>query len=211
MIASVAPKPDVEPRSCDLMTMARQTLMVLPKQIEDKLKALYYFDNIDMSRGSFRWSSSAKRVYCPIYNADKVVIGGTYRTLEKGVLPKSIIQQDRTEWPKMSCYKNLGEPWKKVLIVEDQFSAIAGHVDNISTVALLGTNFSMDKARAISDRNPEQVVLCLDPDAYSVAIDFHYKYGGLFNKSKFTVVRPDKDLKDMTREARREFVRRAFA
>lgn len=191
------------------MQDAKYSLMPLPQEIEAQLKERYRFDGVDMSRGSFKWSSSMKRVYCPIFNPSRVMIGGVYRSLDPEAKPKSIIQHDKTEFPCMSCWPNLVDKWKNVLIVEDQFSAIAGHIDDITTVALLGTNASLDKMRMIGDMKPDKVVICLDPDATAKAIAIHKKYEDLFKSCK--IVRPDKDLKDMNREQRREFVRRAFA
>lgn len=193
----------------DRFHRAKMSLMNMPDGIEKKLQDLYKFDSIDFTRGGFRWSASESRVYCPIYSLQRHTIGGVYRTLNPEVKPKSYIVQDRTDFPKMSCYPNSAQPFKKILIVEDQFSAVASVFEDITGVALLGCNTNIDAMRQLSDKRPDHVIFCLDKDALKNSIALHKRYGDFFPKC--SVASPPCDIKDMTRDERAQFIRRCFA
>ena len=79
-----------------------------------------------------------------------------------------------------------------LLLVEDQVSAIKAN-RFMPTCALLGTSLSLDVAEYLSRLYPN-VVIALDKDASSKAINYKIKFGLLFRN--FNVVLLSKDIKD---------------
>lgn len=187
---------------------ARLDLKPLPAGVEEILRKRYDMDTLAFVRGDMKWSESLDRVFLPIKNSDRILVGGTYRTLDPKIQPKSYVVIDRTEFPKLALYPNPTTPWKKIIIVEDQLSAIVAVSGDVSSAALCGCSASVDTMRAISDLKPEHVVICLDGDAVARGIDMHKKYDSFFNKC--SVVKPPQDLKDMPRGERIQFLKRVF-
>lgn len=189
---------------------AQQSLMPLPAEIEAMLKEKYDMNAVALARSGARWSAELKRIYLPIYNQDRVVVGASFRTLDPKIKPKSWVVMERVpEQHKMSLYPTSITPWRNLLIVEDQLSAITSCCMDISTVALLGSTTNIDAVRMLSNLKPNRVIVCLDADALSKGIEFNKKYGDMFLSCQ--VVKPPKDLKDMSQAERIQFLRRSFA
>lgn len=145
-----------------------------------------------------RWTGEGNgpygRRFCyPIYGPSSRKRGENYRSYEKGVQPKSIIQLGEDEVA-MCWYK-----WKRqsdvLIIVEDQVSAIK-IASSYHAVALLGTNLSEAKVQELIDNNEyKHIYICLDNDATHQAIKLQLKWRERIKNLR--VMGLDKDVKDM--------------
>ena len=106
--------------------------------------------------------------------------------------------------PKAETYKELNEPFagwfwtetsskKKIILVEDCLSAIRA-ARQFYSVALLGTNLSMDNMMELL-KFSDHLVLALDKDATKKALDYQQKYK--FIAPQLAVAILDKDLKHL--------------
>lgn len=142
-----------------------------------------------------------RRVCYPIYGPDSRERGASYRSYEAGVTPKSIIHLHSDDAIGQSWYK-FKRRSKKVIIVEDQVSAIK-MADYMHSVALLGTNLNESKLNEIKAGEYDHVYLCLDNDATSTAIMASIKYRA--SLPQLQVVGLTKDIKNMDDDELEEF------
>lgn len=203
------PAPPKRGDEFDRFHRARLSLMALPPDIETQLKEKYDMDTLMLARGAFKWSPSLSRVYMPIMNKERMYVGGTYRSLDPKAKTKSFTVMDKLEWPKLALYSNPVSAFRKLLIVEDQISAVAAVGQDISSAALCGCNTNIGGMRELSELKPEKVVICLDGDALNKGIELHKRYSYFFHDCK--VVKPPADLKDMKRTERIAFLTKAFS
>jgi len=145
-------------------------------------------------KGGLQSIYGKKRIILPIYDMDGYEVGATLRSTEESVVPKSLICMTSPNSICASFYEGEQNP-EVVIIVEDQASAIRASY-YCSSVALLGTNMDVIKARAIARTDCKRAIFCLDKDAFSKSILLANKWGSMF--PSHTVVLPSKDLKDMT-------------
>ena len=118
--------------------------------------------------------------------------------------PAAPIESQRPDAPKTINYLDKGErhAWygeeraDLAILVEDQISAL--RLDNLyrgehSVVALLGTRISANLVRDLAYVGVKQVIVALDPDAYSTSISLCSQLRGQFEVS---AARLDYDPKD---------------
>lgn len=126
----------------------------------------------------------------PVRDVQGQELGVVLRSLS-GEKPKVI---SHTEKGVMAWYTN--HATTGVIIVEDQLSAIRAS-DYLTSVALLGTNLSEERAKEIKQAGRGPVYLALDNDAIASAVKYVVKYRSVLS---LQLVRLDKDIKDMSHE-----------
>ncbi len=99
-----------------------------------------------------------------------------------------------------------GEPWlawyydftsNKVVVVEDQLSAIKLYSSHYTAVALMGTDLSPDKLLEIANEaKGHPILLCLDGDALEKAVHLSNRYKALCNIQVVPVSKEDPDPKE---------------
>jgi len=108
--------------------------------------------------------------------------------------------------PVQSSYIATGQPTRPLVLVEDQLSAIKLFTDGYNAVALLGVpnggNIGADRVREIARIQAGEVVVALDADATTNALEFVRKYGMAFRKIRVAIL--DRDLKDTPKRQFRE-------
>lgn len=186
-------------------TDAIRSLSPLPTNVKKMLSEKYYMFETDFARLDARWSNKLQRVVMPILSPDRTNLGATLRSYTEGVRPKSYKYINNFNVPAISFYRCLNTGWDKLVIVEDQVSAARG-ANTVSTVALLGTNVNLPSIKLMKDLRPKVVVICLDADAFPTALKIHERWSNFFD-CKCKVVKPPKDLKDMTRLELQDFLR----
>lgn len=203
--AAVAERPKTE---FNMFGRAMQKLVPLPDDVKKLIEQKYQFDNIDFAKGDLRWSPDLQRLYLPIKAENGVVRGGTFRALAKDIKPKTYTYLVYPDVATIAFYRNMAQGTDKLLIVEDQLSAIAACGGPCSTVALCGIHCNVNTIREINHVHPKDVVIALDPDALNAGIRISNMWGGMFDKCR--VAKPPKDLKDMDKISRRKWVEEVF-
>lgn len=142
------------------------------------------------------------RLYLPIVRPDLKESGANLRSLQPGVVPKSIIhlydpESVSSSWVKLQRRSDL------LVIVEDQFSAYKIGTYHHS-LALLGTNLNESKVDEIAEQPKyKKIVLALDNDATMQAIKLLFKWQRRL--PNLEVVGLAKDLKDQTEDELTKF------
>jgi hypothetical protein len=138
-----------------------------------------------------RWNvtqhTQLSSIYLPVYDWRERDIGGVLRHLGPHKGPKAVAYQLGEPW---SCFYLTRSAQERVVIVEDQLSALRVWQLGVSAVALIGVALSEDKLRAVGKLNTKRITLALDADATRKAL----KYARLF--SQLEVVRLWRDFKD---------------
>lgn len=136
------------------------------------------------------------RVVYPIYGYNGLTKGHLLRTYD-GRKPKTLTYRSIDNVPMTAWYMAKDIQSRMLVIVEDVLSAVRVAGVNVNAVALLGTHMSMDmvheirgfiRAAGITD-----VVLALDADAFSTALDTAQRYKLILS---MRVVKLERDLKD---------------
>ena len=150
----------------------------------------------EIENNEIRWLKYAKGIVMPLYTTSGAIFGYNTKYWNKDKY-KSVLY-------KQSNYPNLhwayahdmeASGWGKIIIVEDQLSAI--RVSRFGQgVALLGTQMNEDKIVELAKYRPEEVIIALDPDATSKAVDIQQKYALSFKKLRVAPL--SSDPKDMT-------------
>lgn len=83
---------------------------------------------------------------------------------------------------------------RRVVIVEDQLSAMKAAKQNLLGVALLGSTLNLEKVREIQRLRPDEVIFALDTDATSLSFKYAREFGTAFKQSRVAIL--DRDLKD---------------
>lgn len=156
----------------------------------DYLSTQYHIDEKLSAWAEFGWSEDENRLVMPVKSYTGEVLGVMLRSLS-GQQPKVL---SFTEKGSIAWYVNRITPG--VIIVEDQLSA-ARASRYLTSVALLGTNLSPERAAEIKATGLSPVHLALDNDAIAQAVRYVTKYR---SQLPMQLVRLHKDIKDMTHE-----------
>ncbi len=188
---------------------AVSSLVELPNEMKKLLEERYYFNSTDFGRLDAKWAPAMERMFMPICSLDYQKSGGTLRSFKPDVKPKTYTYVNKFDRPTQAWYRNWSNgTTDNILIVEDQLSA--ARVANVtSAVALCGTNINLQGIREIANVDPQEVVFCLDADAFKTGLALQAKWGGMFKKCK--VVKPPKDLKNLNRVELQDFIRSSFS
>ena len=148
-----------------------------------------------LQKAGVKYSPDRQRYWYPIYNILGYEIGGTARSYRPDAVKKAIAYPDNTNHPLVSWYL----PFKSgpLVIVEDQVSAIK--VSKVSnSLALLGTHMPLDVVKLLQNLKPSRIILALDPDATSTALQIAGYYGLFLGNLSVAIL--SKDPKDMSYE-----------
>lgn len=207
----VAAKVEYKEPEMSRFDVISKMLAPIPSEIEKMLREKYFFNATDLVRLDPRWSAEMKRLWMPILSKRgdffTMEVGGVLRSFEEGVTPKTYNFINNFEAPIVSLYRNRIVDWRKIIIVEDQLSAVRA-CNTASSCALLGTNMNLSVVRLLANLEPEHVVFCLDPDAFAKSVELHKQWAGMFRRC--TIVKPPKDLKNMDGRDCQEFIKAAF-
>lgn len=133
----------------------------------------------------------------PVFRLNGTLAGHVLRTYEKGSFPKALTQLG--EYRGCAWWSDTDNP-RTVVIVEDIPSAAwLNDVTGIASCALMGSSLSEEKIRDILAARPESVIVCLDPDALSSAIDVANKLKARTDALVLVHHLPV-DIKDMPRQ-----------
>lgn len=105
--------------------------------------------------------------------------------------PKAVVYM-HAAGPTLSWYPVPGE--NRIVLVEDQVSAMRAQEEGVSACALLGTDLDNDKVREIAMLRPSEVIIALDADATESAFKMARKWGLAFKRTRVAVL--ERDLKD---------------
>ena len=105
--------------------------------------------------------------------------------------PKTVLYMHAVG-PSQAWYPDPHE--NRLVLVEDQMSALRCQQEGISAVALLGTGLDNDKVREIAMWKPSEVIIALDADATDEAFKLARKWGLAFKKTRVAVL--EQDLKE---------------
>ena len=146
-------------------------ILGLPSNYEHVVKYIDQFDGlanlITNHPNRFRYDPTQDR-FLFMMNDNQGAVG---RALRKGVKPKWLAYGDT-----QGIY-SIGEG-DTAVVVEDAISAcVVSQLDNVTGVALLGTNLSPQQKREL--RRYQAVIFCLDNDASKKAITLSMKMEGL--------------------------------
>jgi hypothetical protein len=171
----------------------------------DWLKDKYHLSDEEIYRNelgrtrlhSYRVES---RLYIPIFRFDRTVRGYTARDTEGLEAKKAVSFRWHEEEPNLSWH--VARASKKLILVEDQFSAIrAGSYMNAA--ALLGVTLNKDKVDEIIRNGFAEAYLALDADATRKAIKTAIECR---SRIKLRIVQLEEDLKDLPRDKLTEFM-----
>ena len=152
-----------------------------------------------------RFAPEDYRYAFPILDPRGYVRGFTLRSYE-GFTPKSLTRM-HTEGPTQSWHEpgwleRHSDTAHKIVIVEDQMSAMVCASGGLCAVALLGTSLNNDKVREIAMDRPREVLLALDADATDTAFKLARKWALAFERMRVVVL--ERDLKEESRDDVRE-------
>lgn len=108
--------------------------------------------------------------------------------------PKTMNYWITPSQPKLAWYDSTEQ--STVVIVEDQISAIRISNEGVTSVALLGTNFTPNMALDIQRWGGKRYILALDPDALTKAVAISRKWGSIFPGGRLEVAALPTDPKD---------------
>lgn len=183
------------PRGVWGRTLLREAV-VLPANVRQLLQERYGIDDAASAKAGIGWDETTQRVAIPVRNFQQEDLGCILRAID-GQQPKTLshVEQGAISW-----FTN--RDTDKVIIVEDQFSAIrASHY--LTSVALLGTNLNEERLYEIRRTKPTKVYLALDPDAFAVSVKYATRFRSLL---PMTLVKLPKDVKDMAHEELEELI-----
>lgn len=152
----------------------------------------------DVGRAGWTSTDASDTLVMPVFSPTKEVRGHIARTkLNDG--SKRVKSYKVKDAPWQSWYVSSINPSNILVLVEDQISAVR-MAAKLNTVALLGTVLSLDKVNEIvteftSKREDSFVIMCLDKDATTKAIQYRKHYGLALRN--FIPIFLSKDIKDM--------------
>lgn len=163
------------------------------------------FDLVGEQLDLIRYAPEEERYAFPILDPRGYVRGFTLRTYDDRQ-PKSLTRM-HTEGPTQSWHEpgwleRHSDTSHKIVVVEDQMSAMVCASGGLSAVALLGTSLNNDKVREIAMQRPKEVLLALDADATDQAFKLARKWALAFERMRVVVL--ERDLKEESREDVRE-------
>lgn len=152
-----------------------------------------------------RWAPEDDRWAFPILDPRGYCRGWTLRAYD-GRDPKSLTRM-HADGPSQSWHEPgwiaRNSDWAhKVVLVEDQMSAMVCASAGMSACALLGTQLNNDKVREIAMQRPREVLLALDADATEEAFRLARRWGLAFERIRVVVLK--RDLKEEQAEDIRE-------
>lgn len=185
-------KPDKKERKLPEVT----SLKDIPTEARDFLSKKYGLTDEHIADANLTWCNDyayregSGRLCILVYNWKGVRDGYVLRSLT-GAEPKALTYVKSNS---MAFYHKPAA--KKVIIVEDAFSAI--RLSRYCTaVALLGTHLNPSRIHDILSTKAEQYYLWLDGDAFAQAVNYALKYKHLI---KLHVRKLTKDLKDCSED-----------
>jgi hypothetical protein len=162
-----------------------------------RFKARFGFDpRPHVSSPDPRHATLADSWILPIYDprgAERGIMLASGLTIPN--LKTRIIYKAKDE-PMISWYRGIGElhQWDKVLLVEDQISAMKyTSFTGLRSCALLGTNVTASGIAEIQ-RTCKHVTIALDADATAVAFRLARRWGAAFDSCKVKIL--TQDIKD---------------
>lgn len=170
---------------------------LLPYQLK-LLSTNYGLSPSEIDYCGIMWAPQASRLALPVRSATGRLRGYMLRGLANWQV-KWEGWQENTDDPWMGWYKGtFGREASPLVVVEDQFSAIKAS-RFYPCVALLGTNFNLQKVLEIQATIAPntRVVMCLDRDAYGKSIKAIEQWA-LYMDGNYSVRALSKDLKYMT-------------
>ena len=169
------------------------SLKDLPAKARELLEERYSLTAEHIADARMAWMcetlkyDSNPRLYIPVFNWKGVRDGYILRSLT-GDKPKALTFVKSNS---MSWYHN--KESDKVIIVEDQFSAIRLS-KYVTAVALLGTNLNGSRIHELLSAKARDYYLWLDGDAFPLAVKYAIKHKGSI---KLSVCKLGRDVKDM--------------
>lgn len=152
----------------------------------------------ELSAAGFKYAPDRDRIYMPVYGPNGRLRGAQLRSYDESAWRKADAHPE-TNTPWQGFYQlgqgrptNIVNP-RTLVVVEDQVSAIKV-ARYYNTMALLGTNFTGDKAAELAGLNARNVLLALDEDATGQAIDIMRR--NMLLLKGISVVLLERDFKD---------------
>lgn len=137
------------------------------------------------------YSYERKRILVPMFDARGYRFGLMARSYES--VPKAIAYHETYSVPNL--HFPLGyRPSQRVVIVEDQFSAMILCYQGIPSIALMGTHLSEEYVSHIASLGVHEVIFYLDADAVHKAIKFRREYSLEFKTRLYYHELDPKDL-----------------
>lgn len=179
------------------------TFSPMPDDVRAMLKAKYHINEHLFYTSGIRWISSMRRIGIPIKRSTGISIGLTARSVDPKDKPKSLIFLHAPDAVLGSFYMHDTRS-SKIWIVEDQFSAMRiSEYENV--VALLGSKLSESLVTELKRIGMNEIVVCLDADAFDKTVEIGIKYKGQFNH--ISIRKPKKDPKDMTSDELQKLIK----
>lgn len=180
------------------------TLVELPSEVEAYLETKYHLTSAHLRRGRVQWAPDFEtpewggRVWFPTFRTDGTASGGVARSID-AAKPKTLTFVRESDL--MLSWLTKASSSVAVLC-EDVISGLR-LARYVNAIPLLGTSLSIDKARAIAQRQYTDVYLCLDADAIKSSIDYLMQFRSIL---PLQVILPDKDPKDLTEDELIQFL-----
>jgi len=187
------------------------TRPVLPLEPVDEQ---YFYTRFEIHRTKEIFLSEKGEYILPVYSARGSIRGHTVRQpVWKGEPAAPREGNPNPNYPKAVAYPCVPEAQQSVyrasgmvrearqsrlVVVEDQISAIAAAQAGYTSVALCGTEVCSDKVREWSLLRPSEVLIALDADATALGFKIARKWGLAFERVRVIIL--DKDLKDSHQE-----------
>ena len=169
----------------------------LPPNVEEMLSAKYHVEPGMFEWARWRYTKSYKghgpRVAMPILDPEGNVRGVNWRSYV-GESPKAVIEKLKEQQEQMCWYRGHNHG-TRLVIVEDQPSALRLASQGVDALALCGTLLTLNRIYEIKKQDYKQVYLCLDDDATNVAISHAVLFKARLPQLKILAL--DDDIKDM--------------
>jgi len=169
----------------------------LPTELEQMLAVKYGIDPGMFEWARWRFVSSYKghgpRVAMPILDTDGNARGVNWRSYT-GEKPKAIIERLKPQQEQMCWYRSRSHG-TKLVITEDQPSALRVASQGVDALALCGTLLNLNRIYEIKQQSYKQVYLCLDDDATNVAISHAVLFKARLPQLR--IMQLNDDIKDM--------------
>ena len=173
------------------------SMSFVPEEVLSNYLAKYYINKQTALRQEFRYLPTERRIYMPTFDRRGYTIGGTAKTLVKGLKPKTI-QYRHNDVPMIHFPKGQDSFTDGPLIlVEDTLSAVRLVVAGYRAAALLGTHITDDMLRALAN-DERDIILMLDGDASQKAIQYKRQFSIFFGNFSVVLLSNLPDAKELT-------------